>query len=196
MIAVCDTETLGLDPDRHPVWEIAVIRWDETTDTVLSEDCWQVAVGSADLAAAEPAALDINGFHERYDPDAALPRPDAMRRLIDLTEGRAHLAGAVIYFDEERLRRACLAVGLTPDWHYHLIDVEAEARGYLRGRETALRMAGWRLDQRREVAWSTPWCSDDISAALRLPPIEGKHTALGDARWALQMLRATYGLPL
>ena len=79
------------------------------------------------------------------------------------------------------------ANGICPSWHYHLIDVEALAVGYLAGR-------GWPLDHWGDPGGETarmfdprnlPWKSDDLSAALGIRITDDdRHTALGDARWA------------
>jgi hypothetical protein len=71
-----------------------------------------------------------------------------------------------------------------PSWHYHLIDVEALAVGYLAGRGSA--------DLFHPSA--LPWKSDDLSAALGITVRdEDRHTALGDAKWARAIYDAVMG---
>ncbi len=186
-IAFVDTETMGLDL-AHDIWEVAVIRDDV-------EHVWQLQVN---LKYADPEAAKINGFHDRYDPRNAihprellenlrivleptvLPKPDQQGHDLQ----RVHLAGAVVSFDEERLRKLWREAVLGPvPWHYHLIDVENLAVGYLRGK------ADW--DGGQWKSWhgpnelDPPWESEAVSAALGIEPTRfGRHTALGDARWA------------
>lgn len=93
-----DCETTGLDPDRHEVWEVAVILRDRpppdsftrellehiiasppeyaasTMPVILAEPgdemyCWQLPV---DLGRADPIALNIGDFHKRRWPLADL----------------------------------------------------------------------------------------------------------------------------
>lgn len=159
-----DTETLGLDPRIHPIWEVALVMDD-------FEHVWHLDVDRFDRDAADPVAVSISGFDTRYAD--RLERTSVVSFLdefIELTAGR-HLAGAVVSFDEERLRRLAWQWGHTPKWHYHLIDVEALAVGWLAG---------------RAVPPTLPWNSDALTAALGLPPVpeDERHTALGDARWA------------
>lgn len=169
-ISFVDTETFGLNPDRHPIWEVAVIVNGE-------EHVWQVRHDDPVIANAEPVALDINKFHERYRPDLAVSPYESATRFAELTEG-THLCGAVISFDEERLRRMHVTNLGRPErypWHYHLIDVEAMAVGYLHAN-------GFHIP--------LPWNSNKISSLLDVPDVEEKHTALGDARWAKTMFEA------
>jgi hypothetical protein len=67
------------------------------------------------------------------------------------------------------------AHGMCPSWHYHLIDVEALAVGYLMRERIRAGFDGSML----------PWKSDELSAELGITVTdEERHTALGDARWA------------
>lgn len=168
-VAFVDTETLGLDPVRHPIWEIAII-----VDDV--EHCWQVEVLDFHLENAQPEALAISRFHERYDATTAYTRRDSAERVEKLLAGR-QIVGAVPSFDEERLRRLCncaLRGGLPPEgrypWHYRPICVESMMLARLRG-------AGEIVD--------VPWKSHELSVRCGVPNVPAEeHTALGDARWA------------
>lgn len=172
-VAFVDTETIGLDPERHPIWEIAVI-----VDGV--EHCWQQRLTAREWTLADPCASKLTRFYERYNPNEALIVQDSLTKLSDLIMGR-HWVGAIPSFDEERVRRAWnLHMGPSPErwpWHYHLIDVEAMAVGYL-----SAKVFGWH--GRR--ALNLPWNSEALSTELGIEPPQGddRHTALADARWA------------
>jgi hypothetical protein len=196
MIApVCfiDTETTGLDPDRHAIWEVALITPDDR------EHVWQFPV---DEMAADPFALNIGRYWNRrwpagiqevsgldaiYEahslksrrrnfPDqgrAIKPGKDWCEHFQDLTAG-LHLAGAVVSFDEERLRKLLHQHGVLHRWQYHLVDVEALAAG--------------------KLGIEPPWKSDELSAALGVTVSEeDRHTALGDAKWAMRVYDAVMG---
>jgi len=198
-LAFIDTETTGLDPDRHNIWEVALITPDG------SEHVWQFPV---DEMSADPFALNIGRYWDRrWDTDWQEIRPlDAIyeahnaksRRKNFPDQGRAiqpseawchhfrdltagcHLAGAVVSFDEERLRRLLHRHGVLHRWHYHLIDVEALAVGWLAGHGDHLA--------------PLPWKSDDLSQMLGVTVSDGdRHTALGDARWARDLYDAVMG---
>jgi len=168
-LAFVDTETTGLDPDRHEIWEVGLIVDEKEYE-------WQLPV---DLGRADAKALSIGGFHQRrYAPAALTDLRYFATRFAELTRKR-HLVGAVVSFDEERLRKLLRANGACPEWHYHLIDIEALAVGYLHGR------GGMVAGEPGEWLPGLPWDSDELSAALGVSvPVELRHTALGDARWA------------
>lgn len=181
-----DTETTGVHPNRQ-VWEIAMIRRDD-----MGERCLSMFV-DVDLSEADPFGLSVGRFYERHPygrllsssqgtqlfADRASTQSAAAERVATWTHG-AHLVGAVPNFDAETLAALLRAHGLIPAWHYHLIDVEALAVG-------ALAAGG------REVG--PPWKSDELSRALGVEPAsdEERHTALGDARWAMRLYDAIVG---
>lgn len=180
-----DTETTSLRPDRR-AWEIAVIA--RKPDQPDAEYLWFVAAGDLDLGNADLAALRVGRFHERH-PDYGGPdysgellasERAALEGVEEVTRG-AHLVGAVVSFDAEVLAARMRARGIVPSWHYHVLDVEALAAGYLRG-------------QGRPVP-PLPWRSDELSrlAGVEPPGDDERHTALGDARWAARIWAAVTG---
>ena len=173
-VVFVDTETLGLDPDIHPIWEIGLILPDG------EEHEWKVRCTDREIALAHPKALEIGRFHERYR--GAGSRASVAYALFHAIPPGAHLCGAVVSFDEERLRRLMWAEGLAPRWHYHLIDVETLAAGYLHWRD--LRADGF-------PPLTLPWDSEEISRRVGVEPDRfDRHTALGDARWAKAIYEA------
>lgn len=161
MIVFVDTETTGLDPDRHEIWEVGLITPDG------KERLWWLPV---DEGRADAYALKISGFYERraegsQQVAATKPSLDVFAAQFSRLTAGAHLAGAVISFDEERLRKLLRANGACPRWHYHLVDVEAYAAG--------------------KLGMEPPWDSEELSTAVGVDPETfDRHTALGDARWA------------
>jgi len=93
----------------------------------------------------------------------------------------AHLVGAVPNFDAEVLGSRMRANGICPSWHYHLQDFETLIAGYLRGQG--------------EMVPPLPWRSDDLSRLIGVEPPgpEERHSALGDAKWALRAYDAVMG---
>ena len=112
-----DTETTGLDPTRHEVWEIAYAVDDAP---IMSGVLWH------SLRNADPHALSLNGYWERtagVDARFCSDLEVGARRAL---EG-ATLVGANPAFDAAFLRARWGDVF----WHHRLWDVEAYAAGVL-----------------------------------------------------------------
>lgn len=194
-IVFLDTETTSLRPDRR-AWEVGLIARSED-GTLDKEHHWFIDVRDLDLGNADVMSLKIGRFYERHPQIAAgslngggvkvIREDETMRQIERLTRG-AHLVGAVPNFDADVLGTRMRANGICPSWHYHLIDIEALAVGYL---------SGLRSDEppgMNEYPLSLPWKSDDLSAALGITVSEDdRHTALGDAKWARAIYDAVTG---
>lgn len=197
--ALCflDTETDGVHPHRR-AWEVAMIRRD---DDRQSERHFFVAL---DMRNSDPFALNIGRFWDRHPAgrktsgkpslpaQPLLNKHDAAKEVMRWTFG-AHIVGAVPNFDTETLAGLLRSEGYLPAWHYHLVDVEAMAVGWLNGRAKGhANPVG--LDG-RTVTLVPPWSSDDLSRACGIdPPSDNdRHTALGDARWAMRWYDALTG---
>lgn len=179
-VCFVDTETTALDRDVRQIWEVALITPDG------AETLWRLPV---DLAEADPMSLGINGFHDRY-PYWHTPEEERPAILRDFAQHFAaltrdlHLAGACVHFDEHTLWDLLRANGECPMWHYHIIDVEALAAGWLR----------WQSDQAKRVFAQPPWKSTDLSLAVGVNPDSfARHSAMGDARWAKAIYEAVMG---
>lgn len=172
-LAFIDTETTSLRHDRR-AWEIAVIlRYPDGSET---EESIFIDTGDLDLGNADSQSLAIGRFwtrHPQVYPFATgetSSEHDALTGLAHATRG-AHLVGAVPSFDAEVLATRMRAHGILPGWHYHLVDVEALAAGAL--------------------GIAPPWDSDDLTARLGVTTDDlERHTALGDANWAMRIYDA------
>jgi DNA polymerase III epsilon subunit-like protein len=197
-----DTETTGVHPGRR-VWEVGMIR---RTAADITEDELQFFL-EVDLAKADPFGLKVGGFYERHpwgqflagvQSEHGVDRTrwmdfgseDISGRLVTVRQASklvaawthgAHIVGAVPNFDSEVLGKMLRYEGLVPGWHYHLVDIENLAVGYLAGRGTVMQ---------------PPWSSDELTAALEVEPAteQERHTALGDARWAMRIYDKVMGV--
>ncbi len=217
-IVFLDTETVTLEPGPDVIWEIgAILREPGEADREL---LWQVR---PNMAKAQPQALEISRFHERFllpdGLDAAMvvetvdgpgllcgleltgDHDNTLRAgLVDVLSD-AHIVGNVPNFDTERIGLLLGALGAGACWHYHLTDVENLAVGYLHGRAAPVRtataptMAGF-VANIRDVT-TPPWDSDVLSRAVGVEPPgdDARHTALGDARWARDLYDRVTGRP-
>ena len=176
-----DTETTGLSL-VDDIWEFAAIRREPDG----SEDALHLFIQhSREKCERLPESFraDHNARfrdHLSVSPSQAIC---AIQDLVHVDAGpKPHVVGAVPNFDTERIAAMCRRLGQSvPFWHYHLIDVENLAVGYLAGRAAQQEFdAGW-------SAPSLPWDSDALSLAVGVePPAQGsgRHTAMGDVEWA------------
>lgn len=178
-----DTETDGLH-DARQAWEIGIIRREPDG----AEREFHAFVDIDLSQTPDGFGLRVGGYHERhpygrwlsgraatYDPGHLDPMSPAVaaEHVARMLHG-SHVIGAVPSFDDHALERLLRANRLMGAWHYHLIDVETLAVGWLAAQG----------DKRRP-----PWHSDELSRAVGVePPTEGeRHTALGDARWVQRL---------
>lgn len=196
MTALCflDTETTSLERPSSPtpgeVWEVGlIVRGENDLGLYETEHHWLLPVT---LEHADPVSLDIGRFHDRHPqgdrylgPSGHLTNVDVFaHELAAVIPRGAHLVGNVVSFDEERLAAILHRHGIArPPWHYHLVDVEALAAGALSTDPTLLDVA------------RPPWKSDALNMALGVeePDDLERHTALGDARWAMATYDAVMG---
>lgn len=202
-IVCIDTETFGLRRNTQPIWEVAAI-WPDGGQNLWQLD-WSHRGEEPELlqdilADAHPFALEMNGYLGRFGVDPKLD--DVSYRVCTPFEfiiqfsmqlkvvesdfgAKAHLAGAVVSFDEERIRELYDVHTNTPEgedinypWHYHLIDVESmllDRYATLEGKVPSI-----------------PYKAIQLAEAFDIEPTpdEERHTALGDARWVKRVLEA------
>lgn len=208
-LAFVDTETTGVHPGRR-AWEVAIIRRDPDG----REGTWCSFVSDVDLSKADLYGLRVGRFHERhprfareFDTPASIrvPEvhgPDDPRYLTEaqvadqverMTRG-AHLIGCVPNFDAEVFADMLRRHQLTPAWHHHLIDVENLAVGWLAAKLNHSNTSdGVRIELGDLII--PPWKSTDLSrvCGVEPPSDDERHTALGDARWAMRLYDAIVG---
>lgn len=185
-IVFVDCETTHLSPKHGDAWEVAVIRRRE--DGVDSEYLWQIR---PDLAAADPEALRISTFNERFavpdgwdaiecfphGPPMKLRLPEMLFDLQDALNGAVWI-GSNPGFDVAFINKLLWAHDRKTVWHYRPYDVV----------QLAAVKAGF------DVAGPLPWSSRALSRAVGVePPGVDAHQALVDARWVRDMWDAVGG---
>lgn len=183
-VVFLDTETTGLDPATEQLFEVAAICGQTGEEYVFRLEPFPEVVEKM-----HPKAAEVNRYHERTaDPSWVWDSPHRTAdRLHNVLHG-AHIVGAVPDFDARFLTAWYAHMDLpVPRWHYHLIDIENLAYGWLlREPLTA---------QERAALATLPWDSDRLSQMCGVDPVPEKerHTALGDARWVMRWWNRLHG---
>jgi DNA polymerase III epsilon subunit-like protein len=173
MLVFLDTETTGLSLDDD-IWEFAcILRDDMGNDTEVNF----FIEHDASKMEFQPDPF-YSDYMKRWPmavaQDLVYTQEDAANKIRALTLG-ATIVGAVPNFDTERLGILLRRFKVQPGWHYHLVDVENLAAGWLAAATGMLK--------------PPPWNSDDLSMCVGVNPEDfDRHTALGDCRW----VRAQY----
>ena len=172
-IVFMDTETTGLAL-TDDIWEFAGIRREEDG----SENILHLFIAHDQAKCAKLPESFRKDHTDRYDDVECVSQSEAALIIANFMGGKAHIVGAVPNFDTERIALLLRRFNIKPDWHYHLIDVENLAVGYLNGRRS--------MSKAGIPDLAPPWNSDDLSRACGIdPPTDARHTAMGDALWAM-----------
>lgn len=190
-LASTDLETTGLDPARHDAWEIAIVRHD--VDGYIREHLWQKRPSEQALLEADPEALRISRYHERMAVPAGAEAIDMIsgetltlgelfKEIHRLLDGAILIGSNVGAFDADFLRRM---LGSAP-WHYRPVCAATLAAGFLYSAEPGA-MPG------EGYPFSTGHVSRHMG--VRQPGPDERHTALADARWALDLYETVLSSP-
>jgi hypothetical protein len=182
-----DTETTGLSL-TDDIWEFAGIRREEDGSQTelhlfIEHDQTKCARLPESFSADHVA---------RYDVIGSVSRRVAATAIWNFMGDKAHIVGAVPNFDTERIALLLNWHRLKPDWHYHLIDVENLAVGWIQGIGQQAVNDG--VIDSIDGRLAPPWNSDDLSRACGVePPTDARHTAMCDAIWAMAIYDRVMG---
>uniref|UniRef100_UPI003F49A937 hypothetical protein n=1 Tax=Nocardia suismassiliense TaxID=2077092 RepID=UPI003F49A937 len=186
-IAYVDIETTELHPELRLAWNIGIVV--RTSDGAVRET--EIFVADIDLSNANERSLEVGHFYQRHPQyrngfDHPINRGDSgllterdAALVVERWTREAIFAGIVPSFDALTLDAMLRRHGLKAGWHYALLDVCTFAAGSFYGRA----MCGEPLPD------PMPRTPEEISAACGVPLLssEERHTALGDARWAMRL---------
>lgn len=116
-----DTETTGLDFERHQLTEVAwIVRFGDGSESTRQY------FPDHTLDGADDRALELTHYHRRIAPQERSPASEWLERFLDDATD-AVLVGAVPDFDARHLELAARRIGRRPTWDHHLLDVETLA---------------------------------------------------------------------
>jgi len=120
-----DTETTGLDPTQHELWELALIVREDNGEQ------WEYErMVRPNLSNADPNALRINGFYDRFVSPSSIPTDIAS--FIAKFTSNATLVGANPSFDASFIDKFLRKWNYAPAWKHRMICVESLVAGALR----------------------------------------------------------------
>lgn len=162
-----DTETTGLEDDKHAVWEIAY---------AINDGEIQSHVVVHSLMTADPAALEINKYYERF-PDGARSRGPQVDLMI-----REILKGNTLVCSNPSFDRGFLkARWKESPWHHRSVDISSFAMPLL-GHDRPMGLATVAAEL-RSMGYEIPW--EDHSAA-------GDVRAMRECYWALRTIQKRF----
>lgn len=199
-----DTETTGLDPTRHEVWEIAIYSLERGWDVLQRRPTY--------LNRAEPEALAVNGYYENRALASRHRRRDVPVE-IELLEDEpwawrvarrlsgAALAGIGPWYDSEMLKFQLRRLGQAPAWDHRLVDCKALAVGAIRstyahsGSQTFNRSLSNDVmaDVLGRVLEGPPFSTQDVADVLGVDRSQA-HTSFWDVVTAVRFYEKAMGV--
>jgi len=120
-IVFVDTETTGLDPAKHEIVEISMIRQDRLGRITSS---FTTKIRPLNITDAEPRALEINGYNEK-DWEEAPFFPEVKDKILSLWKD-ALFCGHNAKFDHDMLvsefKRCGVNLNEVNPGYYHMLD--------------------------------------------------------------------------
>ena len=124
-LAFIDTETTGLEPDKHELIEIGLVLAEQSLSkekkiilNVIEE--WEVKIKPLHIEQADPESLLINHYNEA-DWVFAVPLNKALIEFSKKTDN-AMMVGQNVSHDFSFLQKAFAETGVENKMHYHKLD--------------------------------------------------------------------------
>ena len=125
-IAILDTETTGLDPEKHEIIEIAIMRIDDG-----KREIWHTKISPQSVDSASPKALSINGYND-FEWINAPTMKEALPKIKKQLRGCV-LVGHNLDFDLAFLKKAYTDHSARGMGFHYKIDTMALAYEHLAG---------------------------------------------------------------
>ncbi|MBS0630120.1 MAG: 3'-5' exonuclease [Verrucomicrobia bacterium] len=182
-----DTETSGLNPQKHCLLEVAYKIIDVETGELKSSYEAVVAQSKMNWEKADSQSLLVNGFTWEKVSEGLAAEKIAGTIITSFARNNVRRKGAIFICQNPSFDRAFFSQLIDPDlqesldWPYHWLDL---ASMY------------WAIKIKQD---SPPWESgvskDKISEAYQLPPEAKPHRAMNGVNHLLQCYEAVVGFP-
>jgi DNA polymerase III epsilon subunit-like protein len=179
--AVIDVETTGLNWREHVIWELGVCLVDKDGRDEL-ENAMQLEVSPVVLQRADPRALEIGGYWERFLPGAAWSRHEAARQIAEWLRDRQIVAQPAL-FDVSFVQALLWEEDVAQTWSHRAVH---DLKTWARGRENGLATNAPQGQVRGVGDIST----DELARLAGIEIPEGRHSALVDARLTRDIARS------
>jgi|JI10StandDraft_1071094.scaffolds.fasta_scaffold17997_3 DNA polymerase III epsilon subunit-like protein len=137
LLAFVDTETTGLDVDRHELIEIGCVlarqEWTDGKLKLIPEKEFEVKIKPTRIVDADPIALRVNGYNEA-DWIFAHDLKEAMTLFSEVTKDAIFIAHNLA-FDASYIDKAFRTTGVPNQMHYPRIDTISVAFAKLHGND-------------------------------------------------------------
>lgn len=205
-LVFADGEMTGLDERRHDLWEFAAIVRGHRQRELDGEWLWQLRVPDDRMPHADPKALEIGHFHQRYIAHDAevllLARPDSAVTLmptlahIPVEWTRLHLGAHLVWLlghDDNPNTPPTSWCGIVPDFDIRFFRAFLESVSPVGKAQMPQHYQPVDVEAMAAGRLCLPpiWNTRQIAAALGVPVIADEmHTALGDARFVERLYDA------
>lgn len=168
-----DTETTGLDPRKHELLELAIVRvkqdWSGEKPIFTVTDEWSAKVRPENIQSADPASLRVNGY-SASGWNHSIQLPEALAEFIKRTEGAIMVAHNVA-FDAGFIDTYLAVHGMPNKMHYHRLDTVSMAYAKLHNTDV------------------TRYSLAELCKHFGIVN-ENSHTALADARACFELFKS------
>ncbi len=183
-----DTETNGLNPQKHCILEIAFRIVDIELGDVLFSYESLIAQPKHRWETADPHSLIVNGFRFEEISKGLPPEEVAGNILTALSQNGVKRGDAVFICQNPSFDRAFFSQLIDPDmqesldWPYHWLDLASMF---------------WALQIKQgELPWTNGISKDKISRCYALPPEQKPHRAMNGVDHLLSCYEAVVGFQL
>lgn len=187
-----DTETNGLNPKIHRVFEIAFKIVDLKTGSLLEEFCEIVSHPLEVFEKSDPESLKVNGFSWEEVSSGKDPKILSQKILDSFTKWGIRRKKAVFICQNPSFDRIFFSQLIDPDtqellqWPYHWLD--------LASMHWALSMNKAK-EKGSPFPWETGLSKDLIAKFYKLPAEKTPHRAMNGVNHLLECYEAVVGFP-